>query len=49
MVGANVPSELLSMIPYILAIAAVLFTALSPSRGLTEPKALGLPFFREAR
>lgn len=48
-VGANVAPELLSMIPYILAIGAVLFTALSPSRGLTEPKALGIPFFREER
>ena len=37
------------MLPYVLAIAAVLLTALSPSRGLTEPKALGIPFFREQR
>lgn len=48
-VGANVSPELLSMIPYVLAIVAVLLTALSPSRGLTEPKALGIPFFREQR
>ena len=48
-VGANVTPELLSMIPYVLAIIAVILTALSPSRGLTEPKALGIPFFREQR
>ncbi len=48
-VGTNVPPELLNMLPYILAIVAILLTAVSPSRGLTEPKALGIPFFREQR
>ncbi len=47
--GTNLPPELLSMIPYLLAIAAVIYTALRPSRILTEPRALGIPFFREER
>ncbi len=48
-VGADVSPELLSMIPYALAIVAVLYAAASSSRNVTEPKALGFPFFREER
>jgi simple sugar transport system permease protein len=47
--GTALPPEILSMIPYMLAIAAVLYTALRPSKVLTEPRALGIPFFREER
>jgi simple sugar transport system permease protein len=47
--GTNVSPELLSMIPYILAIIAVLYAAAGSSRNVTEPKALAEPFFREDR
>jgi ABC-type uncharacterized transport system permease subunit len=48
-IGTAVAPQLLSMIPYILAIIAVLYAAASSSRNVTEPKALGEPFFREER
>ena len=48
--GASMPTEVLAMIPYLLAIGAVLYTSSRrDARRTTQPKALGIPFFREER
>lgn len=48
LVGTSVPTEVLAMIPYFLAIGAVLYTSLRrETRRDTQPKALAIPFFRE--
>ena len=47
---SNVPSTLLAMIPFILAIIAmIVFTSGKRARLLGAPAALGIPYFREQR
>ena len=47
---SNVPSSLLAMLPFILAIAAMIaLTSGKRARFLGAPAALGLPYFREQR
>jgi simple sugar transport system permease protein len=47
---SNVPSSLLAMLPFILAIIAmIVLTSGKRARYLGAPAALGLPYFREQR
>ena len=45
----SVSPQILSMIPFLLAIAAVLLSSIARSRGASAPAALARPYFREER
>lgn len=47
--GLNVPSALLSALPYLATLGVMLSTGLSGQRRSRRPAALGLPFYREER
>ncbi len=47
--NVSVSPQILSMIPFLLAIAAVLLSSITRSRGSSAPAALARPFFREER